>query len=161
MTGVLDIGALLPADETGATYYLAGNGIASGTMTTITKANVSSHSFTLSKVATATGEETLYASDPSATADPDLLLASTYGEGGFAINLAPMLFPTTVGLAQSDNSGTAADGSTIVATATPTIDGESEISGFGSTTLGIDRRRDSGRLNLRPSHRRVQPADVR
>ena len=37
-------------------------------------------------------------------------------------------------LAPSDNSGTAADGSTIVTTATPTIDGESEISGFGSTT---------------------------
>ena len=45
-----------------------------------------------------------------------------------------MLFPTTVALDPSDNSGTAADGTTIVTTATPTIDGESEISGFGSTT---------------------------
>ena len=50
-------------------------------------------------------------------------MAATYGEGEFAINLAPMLFPTTVGLDQSDNAGTAADGTTIVTTATPTIDG--------------------------------------
>ena len=64
---------------------------------------------------------------PNATPDPDLLLATTFGEGAFAINLAPMLFPTTVGLDPSD-------GTTDVTTTTPIIDGESEISGFGGAT---------------------------
>ncbi len=93
-----------------------------------------SNSITLSADATTTGEQSLSAANPTATPDPDLLLASTYGEGEFAINLAPMLFPSTVGLDKTDNGGTEADGSTIVTTATPTIDGESETSGFGSTT---------------------------
>ena len=35
--------------------------------------------------------------DPSA-ADPDLLLASTFGRGMFAINLAPILFPNSTAL---------------------------------------------------------------
>ena len=35
---------------------------------------------------------------PTATPDPDLLLATTYGRGSFAINLAPLIFPGTVGL---------------------------------------------------------------
>jgi subtilisin-like proprotein convertase family protein len=75
--------------------------------------------------------------DPNATADPDLLMASTYGEGSFAIDLAPMLFNTStdpVQVAASDTSGTAADGTTLVTTALPTIDGTSEISGFGGAT---------------------------
>ena len=118
----------------GDEYFVVGNGIPAGTTTTITNADLTSDSITLSAEATTTGEQSLSAANPSATPDPDLLLASTYGEGEFAINLAPMLFPTTVGLAQADNSGTAADGSTIVTTATPTFDGESEISSSGSTT---------------------------
>ena len=124
VTGVVDIGELAVGD------YVAGTGIPSGT----TIQAIGSNSITLSADATSTGEQSLNAANPSATADPDLLMAATYGEGEFAINLAPMLFPTTVGLDQSDNAGTAADGTTIVTTATPTIDGESEISGFGSTT---------------------------
>ena len=33
-----------------------------------------------------------------ATADPDVLLATTYGQGAFAINLAPMVFPAATAL---------------------------------------------------------------
>ena len=124
ITGVVDINVLTVGD------YVAGTGIPSGT----TIQAIGLNSITLSADVTTTGEQSLNAANPSAAADPDLLMAATYGEGEFAINLAPMLFPTTVGLDKSDNSGTAADGSTIVTTATPTIDGESEISGFGSTT---------------------------
>ena len=39
---------------------------------------------------------------PTATPDPDVLLATTYGRGSFAINLAPLVFPSTVQV----NSGT-------------------------------------------------------
>ena len=90
VTGIVDIGELTVGD------YVAGTGIPSGT--TILAINTTSDSITLSADATATGEQSLAAADPTATADPDLLLAATYGEGEFAINLAPMLFPTTVGL---------------------------------------------------------------
>ena len=120
VTGIVDLGELAVGD------YVAGTGIPSGT--TILAINTTSDSITLSAKATATGEQSLSAADPTATADPDLLLASTYGEGEFAINLAPMLFPTTVALASTSGSTSS------VTTVTPTIDGESEISGFGSTT---------------------------
>ena len=33
---------------------------------------------------------------PTTTPDPDVLMASTYGQGEFAINLAPLVFPNTV-----------------------------------------------------------------
>jgi large repetitive protein len=69
-----------------------------------------------------------------ATADPDVLLATTYGQGAFAINLAPMVFPATTEVDPGDVSGTAADGTPIVQTATPLIDGLSEITGFGNAT---------------------------
>ena len=95
-------------------------------------AATTSPTITLSTGATATGEQSLDVADPTATADPDLLMATTYGEGEFAIDLAPMLFPTSVQVAGS--TGTDADGNPIVTTNTPTIDGESEISGFGNTT---------------------------
>ena len=81
-------------------------------------------SITLSSAATLTNTVNLTVNP----ADPDLLLATTYGEGAFAINLAPMLFPTSVQIAAA--SGTSTD----VTTDTPTIDGESEISGFGNAT---------------------------
>ena len=126
VTGVVDIGVLAVGD-----YSLPE---LASPRERRSQAIIGADSITLSADATSTGEQSLNAANPSATADPDLLLAATYGEGEFAINLAPMLFPTTVGLDPSDNSGTAADGTTIVTTATPTIDGESEISGFGSTT---------------------------
>ena len=34
--------------------------------------------------------------NPTSTPDPDLMLATTFGQGAFAINMAPMLFPSTV-----------------------------------------------------------------
>jgi large repetitive protein len=71
--------------------------------------------------------------NPSA-ADPDLLMASTFGQGEFAINLAPMLFPSTVQLDSSSNSGSAADGTTLVTNSQPLIDGFSESTAFGDAT---------------------------
>ena len=61
-------------------------------------------------------------------------MAATYGRGEFAINLAPMLFPTSVAVDSANTSGTAADGTPIVTTAKPTIDGLSAITGFGNAT---------------------------
>src|SRR5262249_3977962 len=40
--------------------------------------------------------------NPSATPDPDLLMAATYGRGEFAINLAPLVFPSSVGVAAAN-----------------------------------------------------------
>ena len=60
---------------------------------------------------------------PTATPDPDLLLASTFGQGAFAINMGPMVFPSTVQLDASSNSGTAPDGTTLVTSSQPIIDG--------------------------------------
>jgi subtilisin-like proprotein convertase family protein len=103
--------------------------------------NVTDLSLSQGNVAVATGMPDLAGpfnpEDPNAAADPDLLMASTYGEGSFAINLAPMLFNTAtdpVQVADTDTSGTAADGTTLVTTATPTVQGTSEISGFGGAT---------------------------
>src|SRR5262249_2260964 len=39
---------------------------------------------------------------PTTTPDPDVLLASTYGRSSFAINLAPLVFPSTVQIAPAD-----------------------------------------------------------
>ena len=76
----------------------------------------------------------LTADDPTATPDPDLLLAGTYGEGAFAINLAPMILSGTTQIDPTDTGGVAAGGVPTVTTATPTIDGLSEITGFGNAT---------------------------
>ena len=81
-----------------------------------------------------TGVQSLTAANPTATADPDLLMAATYGEGEFAINLAPMLFPTTAGSTRAIPPGPPPTARTLVTTASPTIDGLSEITGFGSNT---------------------------
>ena len=74
--------------------------------------------------------------NPSTTPDPDLLMASTFGQGAFAINMAPMLLPGTVQIAPSDVSGVDASGNPIVTTITPVIQGlnATEISGFGNAT---------------------------
>ncbi len=71
---------------------------------------------------------------PTTAPDPDLLLATTYGRGSFAINLAPLLFPSTVELDPSSVSGSAADGTPLVQTAQPLFDGLSEITAFGNAT---------------------------
>jgi subtilisin-like proprotein convertase family protein len=66
--------------------------------------------------------------------DPDLLLATTYGRGSFAINLGPLLFPNTVALDPGSVSGTAPDGTPLVQTAQPLFNGLSEITAFGNAT---------------------------
>ena len=103
--------------------------------------NVTDLNLSQGNIAVATGMPNLAGpynpENPNAPADPDLLMASSYGQGSFAINLAPMLFNTPADPVQvdaSNTSGTAADGTTVVSTATPTIDGTSEISGFGNAT---------------------------
>jgi subtilisin-like proprotein convertase family protein len=72
--------------------------------------------------------------NPTSTPDPDLMLASTFGQGAFAINMAPMLFPSTVALDPGSVSGTAPDGTTLVTTSEPLFDGLSEVTGFGNAT---------------------------
>ena len=104
-----------------------GTGIPTGT--TIESISSSSSSIMLTTDATASGSMSISAVDPSTTPDPDLLMAATYGQGEFAINLAPLVFPNTV---QIDPSSLDSSGN--VTTATPTIDGLSAITGFGNAT---------------------------
>ena len=65
-------------------------------------------------------------------ADPDTLMAATYGQGEFAINLAPLILGDTVSVAgatpgSGPNSLPVADGPI-------TISGSSEITSFGNAT---------------------------
>ena len=126
VAGITDTSGLAVGD------VITGLGIPAGT--TITAVNNSNHSLTLSNKATVSGSQSLSAADPTATPDPDLLLAGTYGEGAFAINLAPMLMTGTTQIDPSDLGGATSDGTPIVTTAAPTIDGLSEITGFGGAT---------------------------
>jgi subtilisin-like proprotein convertase family protein len=100
--------------------------------------NVTSLTLSLGNIDANTGMPNLAGpydpTNPTATPDPDLLLASTFGQGAFAINMGPMLFPSTVQLDPSSNSGTAPDGTTLVTNSQPIIDGLSEITGFGNAT---------------------------
>ena len=68
---------------------------------------------------------------PTNTPDPDVLLATTYGRGSFAINLAPLVLPSTVQVA---STGTAPDGTPLVTTTTPVFTGLSSITAFGNAT---------------------------
>ena len=122
--------------------------------TTIVSINAADLSLVLSNVATASGSAslvgqrngTIILSAPgtadgaralaasTVTPDPDLLLAATYGEGAFAINLAPMILGGTTAIASTDTGGSTDSGLTIVTTASPTINGRSEITGFGNAT---------------------------
>jgi subtilisin-like proprotein convertase family protein len=111
---------------------ITGAGIPAGT--TIASVNNAAHTLTLSANATASGTQSLSAANPSATPDPDLLLAGTYGEGAFAINMAPMLLTGTTQIAPADTGGALGDGTPIVTTAAPAIDGTSEITAFGNAT---------------------------
>ena len=114
---------MLPGDT------VTGDGIPAGT--TIVSVNTFGQSIILSSDATATGSATLAAADPTVTPDPDLLLATTWGRGQFAIDLPPLIVGNTV-----DISPTAPGvASNPVYVGTPiTINGLSEISGFGNTT---------------------------
>jgi subtilisin-like proprotein convertase family protein len=100
--------------------------------------NVTSLSPSLGNIDSNTGMPNLAGpldpTNPTDAADPDLLLASTFGQGSFAINLAPILFPSSTALDPTSVSGTAADGTPLVTTTTPLIDGLSELTGFGNAT---------------------------
>ena len=65
------------------------------------------------------------------TPDPDLLLATTYGRGSFAINLAPLVFPSTV---QVDSTGIAARRHSAGDHRHAHFSGLSSITGFGNAT---------------------------
>jgi subtilisin-like proprotein convertase family protein len=69
---------------------------------------------------------------PESSADPDVLMAATYGQGEFAINLAPLIVGNTVTVTPTSppigNSGPPIVGGPI------TISGTSEISAFGDAT---------------------------
>ena len=106
VTGIIDIGELAVGD------YVTGTGIPAGT--TILSVNTAADSIMLSANATAGGLQSSIAANPSAAADPDLLMAATYGEGEFAINLAPIVFPGTVASTRPTRPGTATDGTTLV-----------------------------------------------
>ena len=76
--------------------------------------------------------------------DPNVLLATTYGRGDYAIRLAPIVFPNTATSPNSitldpnkpapngSNNGTAPNGGPLVTTAQPFLDGFSEQSAFGN-----------------------------
>ena len=66
------------------------------------------------------------------TGDPEVLMATTFGRGAFAIRLAPDIFPTTVALDPASASGTPYGNPAITNVTNPTIDGVSEISNFGN-----------------------------
>ncbi len=123
VTGVGSVGSLAPGDT------VTGAGIPTGT--TIVSVNTFGQSIMLSSDATATGSATLAAANPTVTPDPDLLLASTWGQGQFAIDLPPLIVGNSVGISPTA-PGVA---SNPVYVGTPiTISGTSEISGFGNTT---------------------------
>ena len=109
--------------------------------------SVTSMGLSLGDINTQTGMGTLngpYAPNAAnqttaAQADPDLLMASTYGQGEYAINLAPLILqnPTTgqdisvtggVGPATPTSNGLPAVSGPL------TIGGESEITNFGDAT---------------------------
>ncbi len=123
LSGVGQIAALADGDT------VTGAGIPVGT--TILTVNTLAQSITLSAKATATGAVTLAAADPAVVADPDLLLATTYGRGQFAIDLAPLIIGNsiTVGPTAPGVNGAPPYVGTPI-----TISGTSELSGFGNTT---------------------------
>ncbi len=124
VTNVNPILGLLPGDT------LSGNGIPSGT--TILSINTTNLSVTLSAPAQAAGVTTLSAANPTATPDPDLLLATTWGRGEFAINLPPLIVGNTVNISPTAPGTNPGDPPFV---GTPiTISGSSEVSAFGNTT---------------------------
>ena len=72
-----------------------------------------------------------------ATGDPEVLLATTFGRGDFAIRLAPDVFPSTIHLDPNNPFGGSDSGVSatdlITNVTNPVIDGVSEVSNFGNT----------------------------
>jgi len=120
-TGTLTSGSESVTGITNLTGLVAGESITGTDIpagTTILTVSSSTHTITLSANATVSGSQSLTTANPTATPDPDLMLASTFGRGSFAINMAPIVFPDTV---QIDPSSVNSSG--VVTTATPTFDG--------------------------------------
>ncbi|WP_220369774.1 Ig-like domain-containing protein [Paludisphaera rhizosphaerae] len=74
--------------------------------------------------------------DPTSTsaADPDVLVATTWGRGMFAIRMAPVVVPGTVKLNPADTGGVDTSGNTIVTTSQFRVSGLSMATGFGDAT---------------------------
>ena len=72
--------------------------------------------------------------DPTATPDPDLLLAAHLRRGRLRHQPVPMILTGTTQIDPADTGGDRRPAAPIVTTATPTIDGLSEITGFGNAT---------------------------
>ncbi len=125
VTGITNLSLLAPGDD------IAGPGIPAGT-TILSISSTEPNTITLSANAMATGAQTLAADNPTTAADPDILAATTYGEGQFAINLAPLLLGNTVSVSPTFANSTS--GAPPVVTGPITIGGSSEISAFGNTT---------------------------
>jgi subtilisin-like proprotein convertase family protein len=125
VTGVNFVTGLAAGDD------ITGPGIPAGT--TIASVDSSTYTITLSADATVSGAQNLAAADPSAAPDPDVLLATTYGRGQYAINLNPLILfnSANVALTVAPTTGTAA---APIVTGPITISGTSEISSFGNTT---------------------------
>jgi len=121
VTGISNLTGLVVGES------ITGIGIPAGT--TIQAVSSSTSTITLSANATASGSQTLAAANATTTPDPDLLMAATYGQGEFAINLPPLILGNAVTV--TPTSGT---GSVPTVTGPVTISGSSEISGFGDTT---------------------------
>jgi subtilisin-like proprotein convertase family protein len=124
VTGINNMSGLAAGDD------ITGAGIPAGT--TILSVDVFANAITLSANATASGAKTLAAVNPNATPDPDLLLATTWGRGEFAINLAPLIVGNTVTVAPTA-PGVGPNSPPFVG-GPITIGGSSEISAFGNTT---------------------------
>jgi len=71
---------------------------------------------------------------PPAASDPNLLLASTWGRGMFAISMAPLTMPGTVRVNPADAGGTAPDGTPLVTTSRFRVQGLSMTTGFNNAT---------------------------
>jgi large repetitive protein len=102
--------------------------------------SVTSMSLSLGDIDPNTGMPDLFGPDnPNASdrtdqadADPDTLMAATYGQGEFAINLAPLIINNAVALSPAP---TTSDSNDIpIVTGPFTINGTSEITGFGNAT---------------------------
>jgi subtilisin-like proprotein convertase family protein len=78
------------------------------------------------------------------TGDPEILLATTYGRGNFAISLAPDVFPSTIALdttlppPNGSDSGAVRGYPGYTNVLDPVIDGVSEVTNYGNTvTINI------------------------
>jgi subtilisin-like proprotein convertase family protein len=90
-------------------------------------AHITALSLALGNVNPTTGHPALLAADGSAA--PDILLATTYGRGEFAIRLAPIIVPGSLHL---DPNLPAPTGSVTGTTTQPVIDGVTELGAFGN-----------------------------